>query len=241
MKVSKRIKSVLAIVFSMAILFGVGTADIPNDISNVKAATQATVVAANYPQLYMQAHIEKLDWGEETNTGFAGTTTTGYRLEALKVGIKNTTIGGNIMIKVDSNGGKRYYQTANCGSMTACCGTTGRCQPVYSISMDLGGDIALRYDVVYRVLVTGEGWTEWVKNGEPARGRSGKIEAIEAHLVRLGITNEQFLRVVDVKNPRLIGTIESVAATKFEGTGLKYEGAKFEEFKNANLLEKFEK
>ncbi|MBR6404199.1 MAG: hypothetical protein IKS48_12505 [Eubacterium sp.] len=220
LKKSKTIKSILAIAFAAAILFGFVT----TDISSVDAA-EVAAVKASYPQLYIQPHVEKLGWTAEVCEGFAGTIDHQWRLEAVKVGIKNTTIGGNVMVKVDSNNGKRYYQTAKCGTMSECCGTTGLCQPVYAISMDLGGDIALRYDVVYRVFVTGEGWTEWVKNGAEARGKSGKIEAIEAHLVSLGVTKNQFLNIVQFKDLKKIGTIYTGALEeypgKFEGLALK--------------------
>ena len=67
-------------------------------------------------------------------------------------------------------------------------GTQGQAKRLEGISIELYGEIALYYDVYYRVHAQDIGWLSWACNGDYAgtAGRSARLEGIQIVLVPKG-------------------------------------------------------
>ena len=183
LKILKRNKSVVSLFVTVVIAFSMIGMGIPGGVSKVNA--KPFPKETNDPQLILQAYVRDKGWLEETRS-IAGTTGKGLGLEALRARINNSRVRGGILINANSKT-NAFYQSANCGSTTGICGTVGQAQPIYSLSFALTGDIAGVYTIQYRVYVTNEGWTDWFKNGQLARGKSDQqIEAVEAQIIKDG-------------------------------------------------------
>ncbi len=64
-------------------------------------------------------------------------------------------------------------------------GTSGRAKRLEAICINLTGEMAVHYDVYYRVHAQTYGWLGWSKNGAPAgtAGMAKRLEGIQIVLV----------------------------------------------------------
>lgn len=128
-----------------------------------------------------QAHVQNIGWQEVMRNGVtAGTSGRSLRVEALKVSLDNPECSGGIQIRshVQNIGWQGWVSNGQTS------GTTGRSLRIEAVQIRLTGEMANRYDVLYRVHVQNIGWQGWVKNGATAgtTGRSLRVEAIEVKL-----------------------------------------------------------
>lgn len=67
-------------------------------------------------------------------------------------------------------------------------GTTGQSKRLEAIRIELTGEIAIKYDIYYRVHCQDFGWLGWAKNGEASgsEGYSKRLEGIQICLVKKG-------------------------------------------------------
>ena len=61
-------------------------------------------------------------------------------------------------------------------------GDNGQKEPLLGIRINLTGGISDSYDILYRVYVSAQGWTDWGKNGTYTGG--GTIQALQVKLVK---------------------------------------------------------
>lgn len=138
------------------------------------------------PNINLSAHIQTYGWSTTINSGEAaiGTVGQGKRLEALTLGLENSSVSGGIEYRthVQTYGWQDYQAD---GGMA---GTVGEAKRIEAIQIRLTGNISLLYDVYYRVHSQTYGWLDWAKNDQ----RSGtssmakRVESIEIKLVPKG-------------------------------------------------------
>lgn len=122
--------------------------------------------------LTFKSHVGGVGWtGRTTNSGVTGTTGQSKSLEAFKIdGAVNYTSYNNTT---------GWQPTISSGMIS---GTTGLVRPIQAIKITPYAPLSDKYDLYYRVHISGVGWMGWAKNGETA-GVTGSndrnIEAIE--------------------------------------------------------------
>lgn len=131
------------------------------------------------------AHVANIGWqGNCGNTGIAGTTGLGLRVEALQMNLGTTGISGSVQYRVHvQNIGWQDWATTG-----GTAGTTGMALQVEALQVRLQGDIAGTMNIWYRVYVENVGWMNWTVNGGMA-GTTGyglRIEAIQFYLLPKG-------------------------------------------------------
>ncbi|OUO65046.1 hypothetical protein B5F70_03055 [Collinsella sp. An268] len=127
-----------------------------------------------------QAHSRDIGWQPLVSDGaIAGTTGRAKPVEALRVGLVGPEQGGIEVSAHVSEIGWQDYVTA--GELS---GTTGRVLSIEALKVSLSGDVAVTYDVIYRVHSSEYGWLGWARNGEPA-GTTGLNRPVEAFQVKL--------------------------------------------------------
>lgn len=173
-------------------------------------------------------HVQNLGWQNTTkNGGMAGTTGYGYRLEAIKIDIDHSTIGGSIQYRTHvQNLGWQEWKKDNQIS-----GTSGYGYRLEAIQIDLVGDVKQSYDVYYRVHLQDLGWQEWKKNGEEAgtTGRNLRLEAIEIKIepkqgIIHGIDVSSFQKNIDWAGVKSEGIQFAMIRMGYRGYGVSSDG-----------------
>ena len=173
-------------------------------------------------------HVQNLGWQNTTqNGGIAGTTGYGYRLEAIKIDIDHSTIGGSIQYRTHvQNLGWQEWKKDNQIS-----GTSGYGYRLEAIQIDLVGDVKQSYDVYYRVHLQDLGWQGWKKNGEEAgtTGRSLRLEAIEIKIepkqgIIHGIDVSSFQKNIDWAGVKSEGIQFAMIRMGYRGYGVSSDG-----------------
>ncbi len=146
--------------------------------SVINTSATGTSTNVNY-----SSHVQMVGWQKEVSNGtLSGTTGKGYRLEGIKISLKNQEYSGNIEYSthIQNIGWQGYVKNG------ALSGTTGKSLRLEAIKIRLTGEMANKYDVYYRVHAQNFGWMDWAKNDEKAgtAGYSYRLEAIEIKLVK---------------------------------------------------------
>ena len=173
-------------------------------------------------------HVQNINWQNTvTNGSMSGTTGYGYRLEAIKIDIDHSTIGGSIQYRTHvQNLGWQEWKKDNQIS-----GTSGYGYRLEAIQIDLVGDVKQSYDVYYRVHLQDLGWQGWKKNGEEAgtTGRSLRLEAIEIKLepkqsILHGIDVSSFQKNIDWAGVKREGIQFTMIRMGYRGYGVSSDG-----------------
>lgn len=128
-----------------------------------------------------QTYVVNSGWQSKSADGMQnGTTEQAKAIEAIRVGISNSSYKGSIVYNtyMQSYGWldeKKDFQDA---------GIIGGGKRVEAISLKLTDELAEHYDIYYRTYVQTFGWLDWTKNGNPA-GTADYWKRIEAIQVRL--------------------------------------------------------
>ena len=126
-----------------------------------------------------QSQLSFLGWtGYTTNNGVTGTTGQSRPMESFR-------ITGDVNYS-SYNYTTGWQPTVSDGMVS---GTINLSRPIQAIKIAPTGSLSDRYDIYYRVHLSGVGWMGWTKNGQPAgiTGDSNKdIEAFEIRLVVKG-------------------------------------------------------
>lgn len=138
-------------------------------------------------------HVQTIGWQSYLYDGqIAGTVGMAKRIEALELSLTDLECVENVDysssgVTYRSHIQKTGWQT-NWSSDGEVTGTTGLGLRLEAVQIKLTGDIATKYDIVYRVHVQHFGWLDWAKNGESAgtEGYAYRLEAIEIKLVPKG-------------------------------------------------------
>ncbi|WP_239284711.1 C39 family peptidase [Collinsella sp. An2] len=147
-------------------------------------------LTGDVPILSYQAHSADVGWQSPVTDGMtAGVTGQSRQLEALRV-----VMDGAGSIASDSAAGVRVSaHVADIGwqgwvGSSSFAGTTGQGKAIQAIRIELTGDLASTYDIVYRVHSADYGWLGWACNGEAAGtvGLNKRAEAIEIRLLPKG-------------------------------------------------------
>lgn len=143
---------------------------------------QGTATDVNY-------RVHRQDYGWEscwkTNGESSGTTGEAKRLEGIEIHLSGLEYPGGIRYKTHVQNIGWESDWSYDGEMS---GTQGLSYRLEAIQIELYGEIALEYDVYYRVHAQDYGWLGWAKNGEIS-GTSGlakRLEAIQIILVKKG-------------------------------------------------------
>ena len=115
----------------------------------------------------------------------SGTSGEAKRLEAISIYLESPEYTGNIEYKthIQSYGWESSYKKN--GEIS---GTQGEAKRLEAIQIRLTGQMAVHYDVYYRVHAQNYGWLGWAKNGaySGTAGLQKRLEAIEIVLVEKG-------------------------------------------------------
>lgn len=147
-----------------------------------RVADEATDLDLDY-----QAHVQHYGWLDWSNGGsMAGTAGYGLRMEAFGIRLRNGESGIEYRTHIQSKGWESGYKRD--GQTT---GTVGEGLRIEAVQIRLTGDLAKRYDVLYRTHVQGIGWTGWSKNDEVSgtTGEAKRIEAFQVKLVKKNLGN----------------------------------------------------
>lgn len=152
------------------------------------------------PVLTSQAHVQNLGWmGKVNNEAVIGTVGKAYRLEALKLNLKDFDGKNGITYRAHvSNIGWQPWK--NSGQIA---GTTGKSLPIEAVQISLSKSLSNYLDIYYRVHVSNKGWLGWAKNGEIAGTTGGHIqaEAIQIKIVSKSYSfNREGAAYVNVQN-----------------------------------------
>ena len=126
-----------------------------------------------------ESHISDIGWTPSVANGeTSGETEETRRMEAVKVTLESSLEG---TVKVRAHVADKGWLDWTDGVA----GTTGQCRRMEAIQIALEGDVASRYDILYRTYAPGYGWQDWVSNGQVSgtTGLSRQLSAIEIKLV----------------------------------------------------------
>ena len=167
-------------------------------IVNVAAGATATVEReAQALSLTYQTHVQNVGWQAPVGMGqVSGTSGQSLRLEGLKINLKNTTgISGSITYAthIQSIGWQTAVVLTTTGTSSTevkggLSGTEGKSLRLEAMRINLTGNLALNYDIYYRVHAQNVGWMGWAKNGADAgtAGQSFRLEALQIVIVFKG-------------------------------------------------------
>ena len=133
-------------------------------------------------EISYQSHVQDIGWqGLVSNGAMSGTTGQGKRIEAMVISVNNNQYTGSLKYQSYIEG-IGWQGEKNAGEVT---GTTGKSKMLEAIKITLTDELALKYDIYYRVHSQAYGWLGWAKNGEMAGtiGYDFRLEAIEIKLV----------------------------------------------------------
>ncbi|EOI01850.1 hypothetical protein UAY_01258 [Enterococcus moraviensis ATCC BAA-383] len=136
-------------------------------------------------RIMYSTHVQNIGWQNYVSNGqTAGTSGKSYRLEGLKIKLKNTPYSGSIEYSthIQNKGWQGFVSNDQLS------GTSGEKLRLEATKIRLTGQMAKEYDVYYRVHAQEFGWLGWAKNGEPAgTAKYGyRLEAIQIQLVKRG-------------------------------------------------------
>lgn len=201
-------------------------------------------LASSYklPKIMYLSHVQKYGWTHESKNGEqTGTTGESLRMEALSIGVdvrgvvdaNGRQITGGIKYRghVQGIGWMKWTErNANNNSHLLSngnfAGTTGQGRRLEAIQIQLTGQLAKEYDVLYCAHVQGYGWLDWVKNGNIAGtvGLRKRVEAVKiklvkktelvsaqlaykAHVQSYGWMKSNFVNANSVSNDYIAGTV----------------------------------
>ena len=167
-------------------------------LSVIVLPTNTTQAAEAMPTVSYSVHAQSYGWMNPAQNGkTAGTTGQGKRLEAIAISLKQNgtsyagglryqahvqTYGWMNWVDADTNGASPR-SLADKGQYA---GTVGKSKRMEAIRMELTGELANRYEVLYRVHMQTYGWSSWTKGGDTAGtvGQGKRLEAIEIKLIQ---------------------------------------------------------
>lgn len=119
--------------------------------------------------------MQILGWQEAKRDGVvAGFTNQDLTAEAIRIQLGALAPRGNVSYVTDTGQGQETWRKDG--------QQAGGEDIISGLRINLTGEIAGQYDIVYRVYISGQGWTEFEKNGAYVGG--GKIQAIQVKLVK---------------------------------------------------------
>lgn len=173
--------------------------------------------------LIYQPHIQHYGWTDWVNGGaMAGTSGYKLRLEAFGIRLSNGESGIEYRTHIQSKGWEPTYK--HDGETT---GTVGEGLRVEAIQIRLTGDLAKRYDVLYRTHVQEIGWTGWSKNDEVSgtTGQGKRVEAMQIKLVKKNLGNGPKY-TAHIQSYGWSGWVENAALAGTTGQGKRMEAIK---------------
>lgn len=210
-------------------------------ISSINVFTgKAKAAKGKMPIIKYQAHVQGIGWTTPSTDGkIAGTTGLKKRMEALSISIdtkgvmnaRGTQISGGIKYCAHVQSiGWMAWKTINSNApllnANNYVGTTGISKRIEAVQIELTGELAQEYDILYSVHVQGIGWTSWSKNGKIAgtTQMQKRLEAIRIKLVpknneisasltykvhaqSIGWMTEKKVRVGEVSDSTITGTV----------------------------------
>ena len=148
-----------------------------------------------------RVHVQDYGWESEyaADGEMSGTSGQSKRLEGIEIFIAGSTYSGGIKYKTHVQDYGWETSWSQDGEMS---GTQGQSKRLEGISIELYGEIAIYYDVYYRVHAQDIGWLSWACNGDYAgtAGRSARLEGIQIVLVPKGcpVPAETYLGITSV-------------------------------------------
>ena len=134
-----------------------------------------------------RVHVQDYGWeGSYASDGaMSGTSGQAKRLEGIEIFLEGCQCSGGIKYKTHV---QDYGWETNWSYDGEMSGTQGQSKRLEGICIELYGEVALYYDVYYRVHAQDIGWLSWAANGDYAgtAGRSARLEAIQIVLVPKG-------------------------------------------------------
>lgn len=134
------------------------------------------------PVFSYQVHTAYLDWMKAVGeNSIAGTTGRGYRLEAIKINLKD--YNGKSGVKYRAHLSDVGWQGWKSSGQVA--GTTHQSRAMEAVQIQLESSLSKYFDIYYRMHVKNLGWLGWAKNGEIAGTTGGGVqaEAIQIQLI----------------------------------------------------------
>ena len=189
--------------------------------------------AASVPSVEVQAHMQNRGWLSVVKNGAtAGVTGKGLRLEDVKIRLTNAD-GGIKISTHQSNVGWVSYTSAKSGSWCES-GSVGKERAIEAVKIQLYGNIASQYDIVYRVHSQDKGWLPWVKNNQIA-GTTGlglRAEALEVKLVKkkniiddiVNLIKPEMTYCAHIQDKGTMGWVKEGSVSGSVGNGLRLEG-----------------
>ncbi len=171
-------------------------------------------------RVHCQTHGD-MDWVKEGE--LSGTQGEAKRLEAIWINMENNTgLEGDIVYTthVQSYGWQGDLEDestwAKNGELS---GTQGEAKRLESIKIKLTGELAEKYDVLYRVHCQTWGWTDWVSNGMEAgtTGQGKRLEAIQINLVEKASTDKS-AEIQYTTHVQTYGWLDPVGDGEMSGT-----------------------
>lgn len=139
-----------------------------------------------------RTHVQNYGWqGYVYDGSISGTSGLSKRLEGINISLGNTGYEGGIRYTthVQSYGWQQDKDNPESWSKDGeLSGTQGESKRLEGIRIELYGDVALHYDVYYRVHAQTYGWLDWAANGADAgtAGLSKRLEAIQIVILPKG-------------------------------------------------------
>ena len=150
----------------------------------------AAIVPIGYgdaPSVKYRVHVQDYGWESEyaSDGEMSGTSGQSKRLEGIEIFISGTQYTGGVKYKTHVQDYGWESSWSQDGEMS---GTQGQSKRLEGIAIELYGEIALYYDIYYRVHAQDIGWLSWACNGDYAgtAGRSARLEGIQIVLVPKG-------------------------------------------------------
>ena len=134
-------------------------------------------------------HVQKVGWQDYVAGGkMAGTEGMAYRLEGIKIKLKNQKYSGNILYRthIQTYGWEKEFKKNDEMS-----GTQGEAKRLEAIEIKLDGEMSEHYDIYYTVHAQKLGWLGWAKNGERA-GTAGFAYRLEGIIIKLIPKGQEF-------------------------------------------------
>lgn len=162
-----------------------------SEVDRLKTWTDARVAYMNgvygsdIPVVSYTVQVQNMGWQPPVTGGmWKGTTGQGLRLETLNMNLIGSQTSGGIQADAHvQNIGWTGRKPA--GSDV---GSVGQGLRMEAFKLQLTGDLASKFDIVYRAYVQNYGWLGWTRNGAVAgtTGMGLRIESVQIQLVRKG-------------------------------------------------------
>lgn len=151
--------------------------------------------AAETPTVTYFVHAQSYGWMKPVIQGkTAGTTGQAKRLEAIGIALNLNGLSGGLEYRVHAQtyGWMDWVNANTTGTSQAAmiasrqyAGTIGQAKRLEAIQIRLTGELAQKYEVLYRVHRQTYGWSAWTRDGETAgtTGQGKRLESIEIKLI----------------------------------------------------------